>query len=72
MSASSPPAVPTQHEEGRLDGDIYWQSWRPEGEAKAVDAFAAWLEQGPRHARVADVDVQPIDPFDADSFEITR
>jgi acylphosphatase len=43
-----------------------------QGEARAMDAFAAWLEQGPRHARVADVDVQPIDPFDADSFEITR
>ncbi len=40
MSASSPPAVPTQHEEGRLSGDIYWQSWRPEGEARAVVVIA--------------------------------
>jgi acylphosphatase len=43
-----------------------------QGDGTAMDAFAAWLEQGPRHARVADVDVQPIEPFDADSFEITR
>lgn len=40
MSASSPPAVPTQHQEGRLAGDIYWQSWRPEGEARAVVVIA--------------------------------
>lgn len=38
----------------------------------ALDAFAAWLEEGPRQARVRDIDVEPVDPFDADSFEITR
>ncbi|MEA2123739.1 MAG: acylglycerol lipase [Solirubrobacteraceae bacterium] len=40
MSASAAPAVPTQHTEGRFTGEdglqIYWQSWLPEGEAKAV------------------------------------
>lgn len=43
-----------------------------QGDGASMDAFAGWLEQGPRHARVADVDVQPIEPFDADSFEIQR
>ncbi|MGT2427214.1 acylphosphatase [Amnibacterium kyonggiense] len=43
-----------------------------QGERGAMEAFAAWLEQGPRFAKVADVDAEPVDPFDADSFEITR
>jgi acylphosphatase len=43
-----------------------------QGEQAAMDAFATWLEEGPRWAKVADVDVEPIDPFEADSFEITR
>jgi acylphosphatase len=43
-----------------------------QGPARAMDAFQAWLEEGPRHARVADIDVEPIDAFEADSFEITR
>ncbi len=43
-----------------------------QGERSAMDAFAAWLEQGPRFARVTDVDAEPIDAFDADTFEITR
>ena len=43
-----------------------------QGDRSALDAFAAWLEQGPRQARVADVDAEPIEPFEADSFEIQR
>jgi acylphosphatase len=43
-----------------------------QGDRTAMDAFASWLEQGPRFARVADVDAEPVDAFDADSFEITR
>jgi acylphosphatase len=43
-----------------------------QGDRSALDAFAAWLEQGPRQARVTDVDVEPVDTFDADSFEIQR
>ena len=43
-----------------------------QGDRSALDAFAAWLEQGPRQARVADVDAEPVDTFEADSFEITR
>ena len=43
-----------------------------QGERAAMDEFAAWLERGPRFARVADVDAEPVDPFDADSFEVTR
>jgi acylphosphatase len=43
-----------------------------QGERAAMDEFAAWLERGPRFARVADVDVEPVEPFDADSFEVQR
>jgi acylphosphatase len=43
-----------------------------QGEDAAMTEFAAWLERGPRWARVADVDAEPIDPIDATSFEITR
>jgi len=43
-----------------------------QGDRSALDAFAAWLERGPRQARVDDVDVEPVDPFEADSFEIQR
>ena len=43
-----------------------------QGDRSALDAFSAWLERGPRQARVADVDVEPVDLFDADSFEIQR
>ncbi len=43
-----------------------------QGERPAMDAFAQWLEQGPRAARVEDVDAEPVDPIDADTFEITR
>jgi acylphosphatase len=43
-----------------------------QGDRPALDAFAAWLEQGPRQARVADVDAEPVEPFEADSFEIQR
>jgi acylphosphatase len=43
-----------------------------QGDRAALDAFAAWLEQGPRQARVADVDVEPVEVFEADSFEIQR
>ncbi len=40
MSASSAPSVPVVHQEGRLAGDIYWQSWSPEGEARGVVVIA--------------------------------
>jgi acylphosphatase len=43
-----------------------------QGDRPAMDAFAAWLEEGPRFAKVADVDAEPIDELDADTFEITR
>jgi acylphosphatase len=43
-----------------------------QGDRAAMDAFAAWLEEGPRFAKVADVDAEPIDGIDADTFEITR
>lgn len=43
-----------------------------QGERPAMDAFASWLEQGPRWAKVADVEAEPVDPFEADGFEITR
>ena len=43
-----------------------------QGDRPAMDAFASWLEQGPRFAKVADVDAEPIDDIDADTFEITR
>ncbi len=43
-----------------------------QGERASMDAFAAWLEKGPRFARVADVDAEPVEPFEADSFEVTR
>ncbi|MGN6444136.1 acylphosphatase [Amnibacterium sp.] len=43
-----------------------------QGDRAAMDAFAAWLEEGPRFASVADVDAEPVEPFEADSFEITR
>jgi acylphosphatase len=43
-----------------------------QGDRSAMDAFAAWLEDGPRFAKVADVDAEPIDELDADTFEITR
>jgi acylphosphatase len=37
-----------------------------------MDEFAAWLEKGPRFARVTDVDAEPVDAFEADTFEIQR
>ena len=43
-----------------------------QGDRPAMDAFASWLEQGPRWAKVADVEAEPVEPFDADGFEITR
>jgi acylphosphatase len=43
-----------------------------QGEEAPMTEFAAWLERGPRWARVADVDVEPIGPIRATSFEITR
>jgi acylphosphatase len=43
-----------------------------QGEERAMQRFSDWLEHGPRWAEVADVDVEPIDPFEATSFEITR
>ena len=43
-----------------------------QGDRAAMDEFAAWLERGPRFARVADVDAEPVEPFEADSFEVTR
>jgi acylphosphatase len=43
-----------------------------QGEDGAMTEFAGWLERGPRWAQVSDVDVEPIDPIGATSFEITR
>lgn len=43
-----------------------------QGDAVAMEAFAAWLERGPRQARVADVEVEPVAAIEADGFEITR
>lgn len=43
-----------------------------QGERAAMDEFAAWLERGPRFARVADVDAEPVEPFEADGFEVQR
>lgn len=43
-----------------------------QGDRPAMDAFAAWLEEGPRFATVADVDAEPIDEIEADTFEIQR
>ena len=43
-----------------------------QGPRDRMDEFARWLEQGPRAARVADVDAEPVDPIVADTFEITR
>ncbi len=43
-----------------------------QGDRPAMDVFASWLERGPRWAKVADVEAEPVDPFDADAFEITR
>lgn len=43
-----------------------------QGERASMDAFAHWLEHGPRWAKVADVDAEPVDAIDADTFEITR
>ncbi|WP_375390178.1 acylphosphatase [uncultured Amnibacterium sp.] len=43
-----------------------------QGERAAMDAFAVWLEEGPRWAKVRDVDAEPVDGFEADTFEITR
>jgi acylphosphatase len=53
----------------RTDGAVELTA---QGEQAAMDAFAAWLEEGPRGAHVADVDVEPVAPILADSFEITR
>jgi alpha-beta hydrolase superfamily lysophospholipase len=59
MSADAPPAVPTQHEEGHLQGaegvDIFWQAWLPEGEAKAVVVIAHGAsEHGGRYRYVVE------------------
>lgn len=43
-----------------------------QGDRPAMDEFATWLEEGPRWAKVSDVDAEPVDPIEADSFEITR
>jgi acylphosphatase len=53
----------------RTDGAVELTA---QGDAAAMDRFAAWLERGPRWADVTDVDVEPIAPLDATSFEITR
>lgn len=53
----------------RTDGAVEVTAQGDEG---AMQRFADWLEQGPRWASVADVEIEPIDPFDATSFEITR
>jgi lysophospholipase len=59
MTAEAAPAVPTQHEEGHLQGaegiDIFWQAWLPEGEAKAVVVIAHGAsEHGGRYRYVVE------------------
>lgn len=55
MSASTPPAVPTQHVEGELVGGIFWQGWLPEGEAQAVLVIAHGVsEHGARYRYVVE------------------
>jgi acylglycerol lipase len=58
-SASSAPAVPTQHTEGHVTGEggreLYWQAWLPEGEAKAVVVIAHGAsEHGGRYRYVVE------------------
>jgi acylphosphatase len=53
----------------RTDGAVEVTAQGPED---AMRRFADWLERGPRWAAVADVDVEPIEPIEATSFEITR
>jgi acylphosphatase len=43
-----------------------------QGDEPAMQRFAEWLEEGPRWAEVADVEVEPIEEIEATSFEITR
>ena len=41
-----------------------------EGEPDAVEAMVAWCSQGPRRARVDDVDVRDAEPTGATRFEV--
>lgn len=43
-----------------------------QGDQESMNAFAGWLERGPRWAKVVDVDAEPVEPIEADTFEITR
>ena len=67
----------TQQEAYRL-GVAGWVRNRPdgsvaahfEGEPEAVDAMVAWCREGPRRARVDDVDVRDAEPTGARRFEV--
>jgi acylphosphatase len=41
-----------------------------EGRTEAVESLLGWLHQGPRHARVQHVDVQPTEPEGRSGFEV--
>jgi len=49
------------------DGSVQAEA---QGDADAVDRFAAWLARGPRWARVSEVRAEEIDPLTATRFEI--
>lgn len=51
----------------RLDGRVELVAC---GEDAAVDALVKWLWEGPRSARVDDIQVKQIEPFDADMFSV--
>ena len=67
----------TQQEASRL-GVAGWVRNQPdgsvaahfEGEPGAVEAMVAWCRQGPRRARVDDVDVRDAEPTGATRFEV--
>jgi alpha-beta hydrolase superfamily lysophospholipase len=59
MSASAAPTVPTQHAEGTFAGvegrEIYWQSWLPDSEPRAVVVIAHGAsEHGGRYRYVVE------------------
>lgn len=54
----------------RADGSVELEA---QGDTQALDAFIAWLREGPRHAEVSAVDIEEHLPRTGeDSFEIKR
>ena len=51
------------------DGSVYIEAHGP---AAKIDEFISWCRQGPKHAIVEDVQVQPIEASSPTSFEIKR